>query len=185
MCRQLLVLKKMARPTRLRSNRFVFNTEAEIEEKRTNATPMNTRKCNEKAAKLLREYLEEKGDRNDFEHFSANELNSVLKSFYFDVRTVDGDHYKASSLENLRHSLNRYMKSPPHNRTDIDVIKGAEFTEANEAYKAARKEVKAVGKGVIDHYPCIADSDLSKLYSSFDISTAKGLMNKVQFDIRI
>ena len=49
----------MASSTR---SRFVFNTDEEISEKRLKATPENTRKCNDKAAKVFRAYLEEKGE---------------------------------------------------------------------------------------------------------------------------
>jgi hypothetical protein len=78
-------------------------------------------KCNEKAAKALRLFLAERGEATNFEEMDAQNLNRILKTFYFDARTVTGAMYKASSLENVRHSLNRYLKQPPHNR-NIDII---------------------------------------------------------------
>lgn len=120
----------------------------------------------------------------NFEEFYYSLLNKLLKSFYFDARTVTGELYKASSLENLRHSLNRYLQSPPHSRLHVDIVKNVRFQEANEAYKSAIKELKSVGKGSVTHYRRISDSDLQKIYQSVDINTPTGLMQKVQFDVR-
>ena len=53
------------------------------------------------------------------------------------------------------------------------------------AYKAVLMEIKKEGKGTIEHYPLICQSDREKLYSSEFMSptTPTGLSNKVQFDI--
>ena len=55
------------------------------------------------------------------------------------------------------------------------------------AYKAALMELKKEGKGTIEHYPLICESDREKLYSSelMNPTTPTGLSNKVQFDIRL
>ena len=44
-----------------------------------------------------------------FEYLDRNEINALLSHFYKDARTVKGEFYKVSSLENFRHSLNRYL----------------------------------------------------------------------------
>jgi hypothetical protein len=165
--------------------RFAHHSELDLQSKKLVLIPQNTRKSNEKAAKSLRLYLAEKGENTNFEEFSAAELNKVLKTFYFDARTITGELYKASTLENLRHSLNRFLKAPPHSRIDLDIIKDPRFTDANESYKAAIKELKSVGKGTVDHYEKISESELRQIYRSFDTNTAKGLADKVQFDVRL
>ena len=79
-----------------------------------------------------------------------------------DARTKSGDLYKATTLTNTRHALNRYLKSPPYLKK-IDIISSPEFSEANECYKTAMAEIKAAGKGDITHYPEIESEDLTKL----------------------
>lgn len=167
--------------------RFANHSEDEIKNKTMKLIPENTKKANEKAAKSFRIYLAEKELNTYFEELEAVELNTILKTFYFDARTVTGELYKASSLENLRHSLNRHLKSPPHCRLDIDIIKDPRFDEANQSYKSAMKELKARGKGSVEHYPKIQDCDLKKIYNKLenDLQTPAGLMKKVQFDIRL
>ena len=166
-------------------NRFGKENEDDIEQKKLLCTPKNTLKCNDKAARALKDYLAEQGeDDTKFEQFSNEKLNKVLSRFYVNARTVHGNYYKASSLINIRHSLNRYLNGPPISR-DIDLIKDPAFKGANEAYKAAQKELKTMGKGSIEHYPSIVDSDLKKIGRSFDTTTPVGLIDKVQFDIRL
>ena len=103
-----------------------------------------------------------------------------------DARKVDGEQYKCSSLENVRHSLNRYLNQPPYNK-NIDIIKDREFTDANVNFKAAMAELKGSGLGSTDHYPIIDENDIKLLYASMYLSpkTPTGLFNKVQFDIRL
>lgn len=171
--------------SRARPKRFAHHSESEIMAKRMLIVPENTKKANEKAAKTFRLYLSEMEMPTNFEEFEATRLNEILSTFYFDVRTVTGEQYKASSLENLRASLNRYLRSVPHSRLDIDITKDDRFREANVSYKSAIKELKALGKGSVEHYPRISDTDLKTIYASFDTCTPKGLIDKVQFDIRL
>ena len=87
-------------------------------------------------------------------------------------------------MENLRHSLNRYLKSPP-NEKEFDIIKDKEFSASNESFKAALRELKQFGKGQISHHPEIAEVDLTKLYSNSEcLKDPVVLQEKVQFDIR-
>jgi hypothetical protein len=113
-------------------------------------------------------------------------MNEVLSHFYLSARKVDGEHYKATSFENIRHALNRYIQGPPFNRK-MDLIKDDDFRDANVSFKAALAEIKKMGKGSIDHHHVIDESDRRKLYESTHMSTATpcGLQNKVQFDIRL
>lgn len=55
------------------------------------------------------------------------------------------------------------------------------------SFDAARAELKQAGKGNVQHYPIIQESDREKLYKSvyFSTHTPTGLFNKVQYDIRL
>ena len=70
---------------------------------------------------------------------------TVLSKFYMDARTVSGQMYKVSSLDNFRHSLKRYLQSPPNNKTfDIVGLKDANFRSANQAFNVAVAELSEV-----------------------------------------
>jgi hypothetical protein len=49
----------------------------------------------------------------NFEIFDVARLAETLSHFYMDARTKSGDLYKATTLTNTRHALNRYLKSHP------------------------------------------------------------------------
>ncbi|KAK3102823.1 hypothetical protein FSP39_014200 [Pinctada imbricata] len=166
--------------------RFAPRSEEDISRVRTELHSKNTIRSNKKAATILRAYLIEKSQNSNFEEFDTVQLNEVLSHFYMDLRKANGEKYKVTSLENIRHSLNMYLQSPPFNRT-FDLIKGLEFSESNINFRAVLAELKREGKGAIDHHAVIKDADLQKLYSSVFLSpkTPSGLFNKIfdMFDV--
>jgi hypothetical protein len=166
--------------------RFAQTTEEERELKRIKLNSDKTLKANKGAAKVFKEYLAEKGESANFETFDDVKLDEHLGHFYMDLRKVDGSFYKANSLEGIRHGINRYLKNPPFNKK-IDIIKDPGFTDSNTCFKAVLAETKRVGKGDVEHYPIISESDIQKLYTSMHLSitTPQGLFNKVQFDVRM
>ena len=151
----------------------------DIDKKRAGVIPKSTKKANESAARAFQSFLKEKGLTTAIEELEPEELAEHLGSFYFNARTVDGGLYKRSSLDNFRHSLNRYLRAPPFNKT-FDIIKDSVFREANDNFKAALTELKQEGKGETDHYPNIDASDLQKLYSSqeLNVNSPRGLSTK-------
>ena len=175
----------MAEPEEIKKPRFGCLSKQDIDKKRAGVIPKCTKKANESAARAFQSFLTEKGVNTKIEELEPEELAEHLGSYYFNARTVDGGLYKRSSLDNFRHSLNRYLRAPPFNKS-FDIIKDSVFREANDNFKAASAELKQEGKGETEHYPCIEDSDLQKLYSSQELNThtPRGLFNKVQFDIR-
>jgi hypothetical protein len=89
--------------------RFGQTTDPEIDQKRLKVNSDNTLRCNAKAAKILGDYLKEKSQNEEFETFDEVGLSEALGHFYCDARKPDGEKYKTSSFENIRHSLNRYL----------------------------------------------------------------------------
>jgi hypothetical protein len=39
-----------------------------------------------------------------------DKLNEVLGHFYMNARKQEGEHYKATSFQNIRHALNRHIQ---------------------------------------------------------------------------
>ena len=91
------------------SLRFAHLSDDERSAKKRKLIPANTERANQKAAKMLNDYIKERAQAGldkgiQFENLDRNELNSLLSRFYMDARTVKGEFYKVSSLENFRHS---------------------------------------------------------------------------------
>jgi len=141
---------------------------------------------NNYAGDKIRKYLHEKNLNPEFETYNAAQLAEVLGKFYLDARSDKGDFYKSTTLENLRHSLNRYLKSSPHNK-QFDIISSEDFNEANRNFKTAIEELQQSGYGSTQHHPVICDEDLIRLYMSVYLTpnTAAGLFNRVQMNIRL
>ena len=164
--------------------RFGNATTDEIREKRDNICAKATKKSNAKAARILRDYLKFRGEPENFETFSTNRLDDVLSHFYINVRRADGEKYKASSLENLRFSLNRYLHSALDHKIDL---KDEEFRNSNVSFRAALNELKREGYGNTEHHPEISETHLRQIYNSEIMQpdhSPEFLQNKVQFDIR-
>lgn len=117
------------------SKRFAQTTVEKVQQKRFKVNSSNAIKNNNKAANVLREYLKEKGQDSNFESFDVVKLNEVWGHFYIDART---------SLENIRHSLNRFLKSQPHYKC-FDIANDADFQDANQNFKAMMAEWKKEG----------------------------------------
>jgi hypothetical protein len=108
----------------------------------------------------------------------------VLEDFYVTVRTSKGEHYKKSSVLNMRHGLNRHLKKH-YSGGDIDIIKDTEFQDANKYFKAVTKELKRIGKGDVDHHEPLSNGDLEKCYKYFSkfLFSSEVLQEKVFFDL--
>ena len=145
------------------TKRFATLTADDIQAKKTLLNSRETIRNNNKFSRTLKAYLDEIGEDSNFEYFEKDKLNNVLSQFYLSVRKQDGEFYKATTLENMRHTINRYLQSVPYNRK-FDIIKDTEFKDANVAFKAALAELKRIGKGNIEHHPIINESDREKLY---------------------
>ena len=133
-----------------------------------------TRKSTEKAVKLLRTYLHEKGQSEEFEKLTKAELDSVLFLFYVEIRKLDGDYYKTASLNSIRAGLCRHVKD--NGKSGIDLIKDTEFEESNTAFKAALVQLKDID-----------ENDMQTLYSSgvLNDDTPCALQCKVWFELMI
>lgn len=111
------------------------------------------------------DYLEERQQDPLFESYDFVRLNDRLAYFYVDLRNPDGGRYKATSFESIRNGLNRYLKSPLHNK-GFDIVKNLCFTDANTNFRAQMAEMKRMGLAVVDHHPVINEADRLKLYTS-------------------
>ena len=85
---RLIKIKMTEQPKK----RFAQFSMDEIVAKSTKTTPKATLQANEKASRLMAQYLAEKGDQNnDYHTISPGALNDILKSFYLEARTTKGE----------------------------------------------------------------------------------------------
>ena len=94
-----------------------------------------------KAFNAFKSYLVETGVQDtNFFNFTESELDGHFKTFWFNARTKDGDHYSASSLDTIRYGLNRALKKFGHSY-DITKRECSSFTESIIAFKSAQKKL--------------------------------------------
>ena len=165
------------------SRRLAETTEEEIQTKRLK---LNAAKANKKSASILRGYLKEQNQDSLFENYDTVRLNETLAHFCMDLGKPDGGRYKATSFDSIRHGINRYLKSPPHDKK-FDVVKDSDFTDANTNFRAVMSEFKRMGLAEIDHHPVINEPDRDTLYTSMFMctDTPSVLAKKVHYYIRM
>ncbi len=157
--------------------RFADLGEAEIKKLLQEKGSVNTKKATKASKAIFEEYLREK----KIDHpENSEELASVLKSFYPEMRKKDGSEYTKNLLCSIRFGLNRYFKSIFNN----DIIKDKEFEEANSVYEAQCVYLKRRGLAKTEHKPPIAEEDIKKLYESdvFITDSTATLQNKIFFE---
>ena len=81
-------------------------------------------------------------------------------------------------MNSFRFGLQRYFIGI----SGVNIITDPQFNDANSVFTNIPRDIKAAGKGEIEHYPEIELDDIRKLYASFDNSTPAGLQEKVWFD---
>ena len=118
-------------------------------------------------------------DTVNLENISLPELSILLQRFYVGARTPSREYYKLTTMNSFRFGLQRYFIGI----SGVNIITDPQFNDANSVFTNILRDIKAAGKGEIEHYPEIEPDDIRKLYASFDNSTPAGLQEKVWVDI--
>ena len=98
----------------LDEERFAFIDDAELEEKRQKLKNKITTKADCKTEKVFVKYLSLKGLSTEYWLMEEKELNDILCKFWFEVRTAEGDYYKATSLGSLHYGINKMLHNRGH-----------------------------------------------------------------------
>ena len=105
---------------------------------------------------------------------SKAELNVCLKCFYTSARK-DRPYYKTSSTKSIRAAIDRFLRSPPHNKP-FSIISDPAFTEANKVLDAFVKDLWKTGKiADVVHKKAISKEQLKKLFESGELGPADSL----------
>lgn len=158
-CGSIKFWGKMPKKRKLKPDeRFVRVTDEQLAKKRKDLKNNNTEKADRKAEKCFLQYLSLSNlDDLDYWDFEQSFLDEILCKFWFEVRSVEGERYRVSSLQNMRYALNRCIQKRDK---DFDIIKSAAFVKSQRAFKDAVTELKSLGLGYVKSYPEIAPKGL-------------------------
>ena len=143
--------------------RFAATSEEERNKILSDRHRKNTDRATKSNMKILSEYLLEKGYPPLLE-ICDEALPDLFEKFYTDLRKMDGDIYKITSLKCIRAGINHEMKQT----RNIDIILDTRFVKANEMFRGVTKQAKKQGKGVIKGTKDISDDDMEKIGQYFD-----------------
>ena len=150
------------------AGRFASLSEEELQVIVSNKDSNNTKKSTSVSVNILRDYLLEKNEDIHFETLCNKDLDNLLCKFYAEARTSKGDLYKKSTLQAIRHGINRHLKlNGVHKGTPVDIVHGIDFSKSRSLFDAMKKELKRSGKRGVVHKDIISDEDFSKLYTYF------------------
>ena len=83
----------------------------------------NTKNNEKKAVNMFKEYLSSLGlEDTDFFHYTEDELDHYLTTFWRNACTKKGTEYTASSMETTHYSLNRALINFGHNFDEMLLI---------------------------------------------------------------
>ena len=135
---------------------------------------------------VITEWLRETNQDENFEEFSIEKLDQVLKDFYSEVLNTDGQLYAKSTFVGIRASISRHLRAPPFNKP-FSLMADKEFHRSNQMFLGMIQKLKREGLDVTKHHSSISEGDLEKLRSSNVLTTEnpKGLLRKVWFDIML
>ena len=103
---------------------------------------------------------------------SKEELNECLKCFYTSARKKDGTYYKNTSMKSIPAAIDRFLRSPPHNKP-FSIISDAVFTRANKVLDAFVKDLRRTGKvaGIV-HKKAVSKDQIQRLFESSELGLA-------------
>ena len=134
---------------------FEFLDDDELEEKKKSFQNKNTTKADLKTHRQFTQYLEAKGLQMEYWLMTESELDKILSKLWFEVRTCEGDRYKASSLGSLRYGINRNLHEKGH---EFDTVQDSSFKESCKDFETTSKELKSLAYGDIESYKEILPS---------------------------
>ena len=99
----------------------------------------------------------------------------ILPSPCFYTSARKKDYYKSSSTKSIIAAIDRFLRSPPHNKP-FSIISDPSFTEANKVLDAFVKNLRKTGKiaGVV-HKRALSKEQLKKLFESSELGPADAL----------
>lgn len=159
------------------SNRFASLSEEQLNCLVDEKDSVSTKNSTKYAVNVFRQYLKEKNESEEFESCNREELDTLLRSFYAELRNSKGNLYKKTSLQSIRTGISRHLGKI----NGFDLMKDSSFKKSNEMFLTVCKLTTKEGLGDVVHKSGIESADIERLYLSrvFCVKTPTGLLNKV------
>ena len=122
--------------------RFLVLIEIEENKILDGSKKKSTNKATETHVNLLKTFVM-KRKMGILEEILDADLPSLLKDFYFSMRTTNKETYSVQSQNCIRASLNRYFKKT----RSMDIVSDKCFIKANEVFDGCKAKAKREGKG--------------------------------------
>ena len=127
------------------------------------AIPENTSRATTYGIKKFVEWLNHREHKCDFATIPAEEINSLLRKFYAELKAKKpGQTLTPSTLACIRAAIHRYITGAPYNRS-INIIQDREFIAANKIFEARCKLYFKAGNPPPKHYPPIEEGDMQRI----------------------
>ncbi|XP_043193789.1 uncharacterized protein LOC122366071 [Amphibalanus amphitrite] len=138
-------------------------TERELIELERSVVPDNTSKATQYGMKKFNEWLALRDHACDFGTVTHEELCSLLRRFYAEVKAKKaGETLTPSTLTCIRAAIHRCLTSAPHSRP-INIITDREFIAANNIFDARCKLYVKAGNPKPQHKAAITEDDMKRL----------------------
>lgn len=142
-------------------------SEGQLQSLEETSRPQSTMKATKQGIKKFENWLEKRGRTVDYATVSAEELASILRKFYAEVKhNQQGKSLTPSSLTGIRAAIHRHLTAAPFLRT-MNIVKDKEFLSANNMFQARCRLYYRAGNPKPRHKPVIEDSDMAKLGNYF------------------
>ena len=150
-----------------------------LEERNSNATNKSTKI----ALNTLKAYIAEK-KMTPLDETADQDLPQLLKQFYTDARTKDGELYHVQTMKSMRSNLNRWFKE----KRNVNIVDDLAFNSSNLIFQGVKVRSKKAGKGVRRSTPTITDEDMERLahyfhHDHFQTPSPKILQRNILFNI--
>lgn len=104
----------------------------------------NTERSTKTALNTWKSWCETTGETRKIEEIPKEELNQLLKHFYWEIRKTNGEDFEPGSLRTIQRGLDRQLL---RNEVGFSIIRDEVFKTSNEALSAKLKALKKDGKG--------------------------------------
>ena len=124
---------------------FVDITEDTISELMNSKDSKSTQRAVTWNIKLFQDFLIQKNVPGEFETYTKQKLDEMLRLFYASIRKKDGEMMKKSSVNLLKYGLAKYLKETAQIDINIDPV----FASSKGVFSAVLTDMKKKGFGAV------------------------------------
>lgn len=124
--------------------RFATSTKASVDFFLEKATAKNTKLSTNTWVNCYNDWAKERGFRKEIFEYPPHELDTILQTFYVEVRKSDGQEYEPQCLNVMITSLDRYLKQNGYKKS---IVRDTEFKMSKTILEGVARDLRTKGKG--------------------------------------